>query len=139
MSNKDTPLDADFIQRQRKQLETLQAELQASVAFRHEDDLQLQSDRENQSDAMGSDAQHIALEDNNRAISAHTQLRLDAVQRALAKIEDGSYGRSDESGEPIPRERLEARPESLYTVEEEEAREREARRVEQGMPKTAGA
>ena len=130
MSKQSAPLDPDFIQQQRQQLETLQAELQASVEFRHEDDLHLQSDRENQSDAMGGDAQHIALEDNNRAISAHTQMRLDAVQRALAKIEDGSYGRSDESGDAIPRDRLEARPESLYTVEEEEAREREARRAE---------
>lgn len=64
----EAPLDPDFIQRQPKQLEALQEEMQAWVAFRHDEELQVRYDREHQSVAMGSDA-HIALEDNNRAIS----------------------------------------------------------------------
>jgi DnaK suppressor protein len=36
----------------------------------------------------------------------------------LQKIEDGTYGLSDTSGEPIPRERLEAMPEAIHTVSE---------------------
>ncbi|MDR7192027.1 TraR/DksA family transcriptional regulator [Luteimonas terrae] len=130
MHKQDTPLDPEFIEQQRQQLETLQAELQASGEFRHDDELQLQSERANQSHASGGDAQHIALQDNNRAVSAHALMQLDAVRRALEKIEDGTYGRSDESGDPIPRARLEALPASLYTVEEEEARERDAQRAE---------
>lgn len=129
MSHQDTPLDPDFIQQQRQALETLQAELQASVEFREDDEDQMQAERANQSHASGGDAQQIALQDNSRAVSAHARMQLDAVRRALEKIDDGTYGKSDESGDPIPRARLEALPASLYTVEEEEARERDAQRA----------
>jgi DnaK suppressor protein len=45
------------------------------------------------------------------------------IDRALQKIEDGTYGFSDLSGDPIPTERLEAVPDAIYTVAEQEARE----------------
>jgi len=41
----------------------------------------------------------------------------------LEKISEGSYGLSDASGQPIPKERLEATPEAIYTVAEQAARE----------------
>src|SRR3712207_6898461 len=53
--------------------------------------------------------------------------RLRYVERALQKIEEGTYGLSDDSGQPIPRGRLEAVPEAIRTVEEQE-RSREAYR-----------
>jgi DnaK suppressor protein len=45
---------------------------------------------------------------------------LAAVERAEARLKDGTYGRSVESGEPIPEARLEARPTAERTVEEED-------------------
>jgi DnaK suppressor protein len=45
--------------------------------------------------------------------------QLAAVERAEARITDGTYGRSIESGEPIPDERLEALPTAERTAEEE--------------------
>jgi DnaK suppressor protein len=39
------------------------------------------------------------------------------LERALEKLAEGSYGTCDECGEPIPRGRLEARPESVLCVE----------------------
>jgi DnaK suppressor protein len=42
----------------------------------------------------------------------------------LKKIEEGTYGLSDISGQQIPRERLEVIPEALYTLSEEERREK---------------
>lgn len=49
-----------------------------------------------------------------------TARELDAVladvDRALAKVDEGSYGRCDVCGEPIPPERLEARPWSVRCV-----------------------
>ena len=129
MPHQDAPLDPDFIQRQRKQLEALQAELQASTEFREDDEQRMQDERANQTHTSGGDAQRIALQDNNRAVSAHARMQLEAVRRALEKIDEGTYGKSDESGDPIPRARLEALPASLYTVEEEEARERDAERA----------
>jgi DnaK suppressor protein len=53
-----------------------------------------------------------------------TDLReqLAAVERAEARLADGTYGLSVESGEPIPDARLEAVPTAERTVEEEERR-----------------
>lgn len=46
--------------------------------------------------------------------------RLAAVERAEARLVDGTYGRSVRSGEPIPDQRLEANPTAELTVEEQE-------------------
>jgi DnaK suppressor protein len=48
------------------------------------------------------------------------QRELAAVERAEARLEDGTYGLSVESGEPIPDGRLEALPTAERTVEEDE-------------------
>jgi len=45
---------------------------------------------------------------------------LEAVEGAEARLAAGTYGRSVESGEPIPDARLEAVPTAERTVEEEE-------------------
>lgn len=128
MSAQTSPLDKTFIDAQRKRLDELLGELQASREFNREDELRLQEARSGQTHDSGGDAQKNALQDNDRAVRAHDRARVVNVRRALEKIEDGSYGKSDESGAEIPRARLEAAPESLYTVEEEEVREREAAR-----------
>ena len=48
--------------------------------------------------------------------------QLAAVERAEARLAAGTYGISVLSGEPIPDERLEARPTAELTVEEERRR-----------------
>ena len=45
--------------------------------------------------------------------------QLAAVERAEARLAAGTYGRSIESGKPIPDERLEVVPTAERTVEEE--------------------
>src|SRR5579875_3117561 len=47
-------------------------------------------------------------------------------ERAEARLADGTYGLSVESGKPIPDGRLEARPTAERTVEEEDRFRREA-------------
>jgi DnaK suppressor protein len=47
---------------------------------------------------------------------------LAAIERAEARLLDGTYGLSVESGTPIPDERLEALPTAERTVEEEQRR-----------------
>ena len=125
MSKHNEALDPEFIQKQKQRLEELQAELQSSLDFRLEDEMEMQDTRTNQSHTSGSDAQNSAQQDNNRAVRAHDRMRLQAVRRALEKIEEGTYGQSEQSGDPIPRARLQAAPSALYTVAEEEVRERE--------------
>jgi DnaK suppressor protein len=48
------------------------------------------------------------------------QRELEALERAEARLEAGTYGLSVESGEPIPDARLEAVPTAERTVAEEE-------------------
>jgi DnaK suppressor protein len=48
------------------------------------------------------------------------QAELAAVERAEKRLEEGTYGLSVLSGEPIPDGRLEARPTAELTVEEQQ-------------------
>lgn len=48
---------------------------------------------------------------------------LDKIDAALARIDDGSYGWCEETGEPIGLARLEARPIATLSVEAQERRE----------------
>ena len=49
------------------------------------------------------------------------QVQLAALERAEARLENGTYGVSVQSGVPIPEGRLEARPTAELTVEEQQA------------------
>ena len=51
--------------------------------------------------------------DTNASIVADLETRLNEVLAALAKIENGSYGVCEISGDPIEEERLEADPAAL--------------------------
>ena len=63
-------------------------------------------------------AQPLATQGVDDAVAAGLRDRLAAVDRALRRVEDGSYGRSIRSGTPIPDERLEADPAAELTVQE---------------------
>ena len=73
--------------------------------------------------AEASIVQHEAL---GRA--AHDQARLGEIDRALARIDAGTYGISELSGEPIGYARLSAVPWARFTVAEQESLEHAARR-----------
>ncbi len=49
------------------------------------------------------------------------------IDEALARIEDGTYGYCEETGEPIALRRLEARPIATLSVEAQERHERRER------------
>jgi DnaK suppressor protein len=52
---------------------------------------------------------------------------LGQVERALSKLEQGTYGLSEVSGEPIGFDRLEALPWATQTAQEKQAREKRSR------------
>jgi DnaK suppressor protein len=64
-------------------------------------------------------AQPLTDEQGTDAVAEGLRERLAAIQRAEARIEAGTYGRSVRSGDAIPEERLEADPAAELTVEEE--------------------
>jgi len=80
-----------------------------------------QADRETE-DEEGVDvsdpAQSLTAEGEDDAIAESLRDRLAAIDRALRRLDEGTYGRSVRSGTPIPDERLEADPAAELTVEE---------------------
>ena len=69
-------------------------------------------------------AQPLTAEGMDDAIAESLRSRLDAIERALQRLDAGTYGRSVRSGEPIPDERLEADPAAELTIDEARAAER---------------
>jgi DnaK suppressor protein len=72
----------------------------------------------NQPGDMFDSAEPLTQEGADEAIKAGLQERLAAIERAEQRLEDGTYGFSIQSGEPIPDDRLEADPAAELTVEE---------------------
>jgi DnaK suppressor protein len=81
-----------------------------------------QEDRESVLD-MSDSAQPLTAQGMDDAIAESLRARLAAIDRALHRLDDGSYGRSTLSGQPIPDERLEADPAAELTIEEARAAE----------------
>ena len=72
-----------------------------------------------------------ASEETDRAIEFRTRDRerklLSKIDEAIGRIEDGSYGFCEETGDPIPVKRLIAYPRATMTVEAQEIHERRER------------
>ena len=60
----------------------------------------------------------LNLEEVDDAVSEGLSERLAAVERALARLDAGTYGRSTKSGVEIPSARLEADPAAELTADE---------------------
>ena len=75
----------------------------------------------------GDQSQQMFNREMDATIGEQAGERLKDIERALEKIEEGTYGLSDESGEKIPQGRLEAAPEAIRTVDEQQSFERERR------------
>ena len=54
---------------------------------------------------------------------------INKIESALKRIEDGSYGYCEETGEPIGLKRLEARPVATLSLEAQEMHEKQEKRV----------
>jgi len=65
-----------------------------------------------------ADSSQVAAEQGEvRALTADLRSLLDDAELALAKIDDGTYGRCETCGEPIAPARLEAMPASRFCVD----------------------
>ena len=69
----------------------------------------------------GDAALPLTEQAEDEAVAEDLRERLDAIDRALARLEAGTYGRSVLSGQPIPDDRLEADPAAELTIEEARA------------------
>ena len=70
-------------------------------------------------DDPASEASDLFQDELDEGLADDLREELAALERAEARLADGTYGRSIESGQPIPDERLEALPTAERTAEEE--------------------
>ena len=86
----------------------------------------LQSENENHPDIADR-----ASSETDRAIELRARDRqrklIAKIDSALSRIEDGTYGYCEETGEPIALKRLDARPIATLSVEAQERHERRER------------
>jgi DnaK suppressor protein len=86
----------------------------ALSGLRHQDDAEEADDQDPQN--LAADLYQDELDEGR---SEDLRRELEAVERAEARLADGTYGISVVSGKPIPDERLEAIPTAERTAEEE--------------------
>jgi DnaK suppressor protein len=125
MSEQKAAGDPAFLKQQRKRLTAMRDQLRTTGTARNASE---RVPKAGEAKEIEDDAQDLAQGEVDGTIDAVEEQRLRAIERALAKIDEGTYGLSDLSGDPIPKARLEAMPEAALTIQEEEARERLQRR-----------
>jgi len=88
----------------------------------------LQSDNESKPDITDR-----ASEEIDRSFELRTRDRerklINKINAAIQRIEDGSYGYCEETGEPIGLKRLEARPVATLSIEAQEMHEKAEKRL----------
>jgi len=117
----NTKLDQEFIQQQRQRLEELREELVRMRGGLEEDQRERAEDEGDMTENDSGDmSQSLFTREVDATVEEQVERRIRHVERALQKIEEGTYGLSDDSGEPIPKGRLEAVPEATRTIEEQQ-------------------
>jgi DnaK suppressor protein len=114
-------LEQEFIAQQKQRLQDLRVELER-VRDGLQDDERFRAEEEEDftEHDSGDMSQSLFTREVDATVEQQVDRRLKYVDRALQKIEEGTYGLSDDSGDPIPRGRLEAVPEAIRTVEEQQ-------------------
>ncbi|MEZ0235612.1 MAG: TraR/DksA family transcriptional regulator [Actinomycetota bacterium] len=122
MSSSDVENTRSRLAEERRRLDRLAASLGESIA---------------QSDELSSVDQHPAdlgtetfEQTKEDSIRRQVDEQLAEVRRAQARVEDGTYGLCEACGRPIGTERLVARPNARFCVDDQRAAERERDRAE---------
>ena len=91
------------------------------------------SNLKNEQNAAQPDLTDRATEEIERSFELRTRDRerklINKIDAALKRIEDGSYGYCEETGEPISLKRLEARPVATLSLEAQEMHEKSEKRL----------
>ncbi len=123
----NTELDEQFVAQQRERLLELREELTRIQRGMEGDQRNRGEEQGDTQPDSGDESQDMFNREMDATIGEQAGQRLRDVDRALEKVDEGTYGLSDESGEPIVRGRLEAVPEALRTMDEQRSFERERR------------
>ena len=127
MSNSDFH-STEFLARQHRSLLGLRAALLTAAQAHESEESQVNQEAAGSPREYGDDGQKLAALELAGNLVVRDVARLARINRALEKIADGTYGFTDVSGLPIPRERLDAVQDAVCTFEEDEAYERQQSR-----------
>jgi DnaK suppressor protein len=118
-------MDRDFVGRMKQKLLDMKEEILQKLVSEDEEfrDIVEKDDSKDLVDIASTDIDKKTLE----ALGSQEMKRLRLIESALVRIENGKYGICLKSGEPIPRERLEAIPYALYRIEYQNEVERRNR------------
>ena len=119
---KQARLDQAFIEKQKKKLQALRAQILSAQQGETREEAGANTEVQAQAHEAEDDAQRLASVELEGNLAAFADTRLADIERALQKIDAGTYGISESSGAPIPVERLEAYPEARDTLEEQKSR-----------------
>ena len=121
-------LDQEFVDSKKQRLIELRAELVGVRDGLNEDERELEGGGHDFTETDSGDmSQSIFDREMDASVEEGIERRLKEVERALQKIEEGTYGVCEDTGEEIPRGRLEAVPEAIRTVEAQQRFEQERR------------
>jgi DnaK suppressor protein len=118
MPEHNDALSSEFIGAQRQRLEALRERLLGAEGRSLAEERSSHEEHADDPGDLGDKAQEMPAREVHQALHDAEARRLNDIDRALQKIAEGTYGLSDASGQPIPRQRLEATPEAVLTVEE---------------------
>ena len=119
-----TRVDPTFLDHQKRRLTALRQEILSLRQDQQGEQKGVNADLSGQARDYEDDAQRLAAVELQDNLVVHDDERLSNIERALQKIDEGTYGLSAASGKPIALERLKAFPEALYTEEEQRQREK---------------
>jgi DnaK suppressor protein len=121
VNNEKLRTDKSFLEQKRRELNELRERVSGTRATEEAEQAAVNANASGEAREFEDDAQKLVTLELEGSLEARDTARLTNIERALRKIEEGTYGLSDESGEPIPIERLNAVPDAIYTLEEQDA------------------
>ena len=116
-------LDPAFLESQKHRLTALRREILSIRQGQQSEQNSAYTELSGEARDFEDEAQRLAALELQQNLLARDDERLRNIERALQKIDEGTYGLSEASGKPISIERLKATPEALYTEEEQRRRE----------------
>jgi DnaK suppressor protein len=115
MAERKQPIDEakarELLARERERIETRLAD-SARVLESEQEEVETATAQEDDAEVIGEEL----IDD---AVLRQLRNQLEAIDRAEKRLEDGTYGLSVDSGEPIPAERLRTIPWAERTAEEQ--------------------
>jgi DnaK suppressor protein len=120
MINHASTFGTEYLDSKRRELFRLRDALRGTADAEEAEESGIKAAASLQAREYEDDAQRLDSLELAGGLVGRDVERLKRVERALAKIDEGTYGFSDISGDRIPDERLEALPDAINTVAEQE-------------------